>query len=107
METLERLRCWLDNPFNIVHQTKLPDMFDAEFTLRKSFVTTNGITLSIQMSGGHHCKVDESVEMWRCPPSPLLMAFGDGQDPYAFVPLDAVAGYIDSLESLGENHDYY
>jgi hypothetical protein len=106
MTTLERLKDWLLDTGNVVHQTKLPDMFDAEFTLRKSFVTANGITLSIQMSGGHHCKVDESVEMWRCPPSPLLMLYGDGQDPYAFVPLDVVAGYIDSLESLGENHDY-
>jgi hypothetical protein len=106
MTTLERLKAWLLDTGNFVHQTKLPDMFDAEFTLRKSFVTTNGITLSIQMSGGHHCVPNESVEMWRCPPSPLLMAFGDGHDPYSYVPLDVVAGYIDSLESLGDNHDY-
>ena len=106
METLKRLKKWLLDTSNIVHQTKPPDSFDVEFALRKSFVTTNGIPLSIQMSGGHHCKVDESVELWRCPPSPLLMSYGDGQDPYSYVPLDVVAGYIDSLESLGEHHDY-
>lgn len=106
MPTLNRLKGWLGNPANIVTHTKVPDAFDVEFALRKSFVTTNGITLSIQMSGGHHCKVDESVEMWFCPPSPLLILYGDGQDPYSYVPLDVVAGYIDSLESLGENHDY-
>ena len=106
MSTLERLRCWLDNPANILGRDKLPTAFNGDFVRRTSFVTTNGITLSIQMSGGHHCKLDESVEMWHCPRSPLLMLYGDGQDPYAFVPLDVVAGYIDSLESLGENHDY-
>lgn len=105
METLDRLKGWLQAPANFVHQSKLTDSFD-DFVLRKSFTTTNGIDISIQMSGGHHCKVGESVEMWNCPASPLLMAFGDGQDPYSYVPLDVVAGYIDSLESLGNNHDY-
>ena len=106
METINRLKDWLQAPANFRHQSKLPDAFDVKFILRKSFTTTNGIDISIQMSGGHHCKVGESVEMWNCPASPLLMAFGDGQDPYSYVPLDVVAGYIDSLESLGDNHDY-
>jgi hypothetical protein len=97
MNTLERLKGWLANEGMLT----LPML-----KIRPYFRTTNGINISIQMSSKHHCKVDESVEMWNCPPSPLLMAFGDGQDPYAYVPLDVVAGYIDSLESLGENHDY-
>lgn len=100
MTTLERLKDWLLDTGNHKQRHKL------EFIRRKAFTTTNGITISIQMSGGHHCVVGESVEMWNCPPSPLLMLYGDGQDPYAYVPLDVVAGYIDSLESLGENHDY-
>lgn len=106
MTTLNRLKGWLGNPANIVHQTKLPDSFDVEFALRKSFTTTNGITLSIQMSRAHHCEMHKSVELWNCPPSPLLMAYGDGTDPYSYVPLEVVAGYIDSIESLGDNHDY-
>jgi len=106
METLKRLKKWLYDPANILGQDKLPTAFGGDFVRRKKFVTANGITLSIQMSAAHNCVVDESVEMWNCPPSPLLMAFGDGQDPYAYVPLDVVAGYIDSLESLGTNHDY-
>jgi len=106
MTTLNRLKGWLGNPANIATQSRLPTSFYGELIRRKKFVTANGITISIQMSAAHNCKVNESVEMWNCPPSPLLMAFGDGQDPYAYVPLDVVAGYIDSLESLGDNHDY-
>jgi hypothetical protein len=106
MKTLKRLTDWLLDTGNYAKQSKLPMAFDGEIILRKAFTTANGITLSIQMSVGHHCVCGESVEMWKCPPSPLLMAFGDGRVPYAYVPLDVVAGYIDSLESLGENHDY-
>jgi hypothetical protein len=106
METLNRLKAWLKDDANVVHHTKLPDAFDAEFALRKAFITTNGIAISIQMSKGHNCVPNESVEMWNCPPSPLLMLYGDGEDPYAYVPLEVVAGYIYSLETLGDNHDY-
>ena len=106
MTTLERLQAWLADEANVSQHTKMPKMFDAEFILRKAFVTTNGITISIQMSYGHRCLPNASVEMWNCPPSPLLMLYGDGEDPYAYVPLEVVAGYIDSLETLGENHDY-
>ena len=106
MTTLERLKAWLRDTGNHTERHKLPTAFDGELIRRKAFITTNGIDISIQMSAAHNCVVGESVEMWRCPASPLLMAFGDGQDPYAYVPLDVVAGYIDSLESLGDNHDY-
>ena len=106
MNTLERLKDWLLDTGNITTRSKIPTAFNGELIRRKKFVTTNGITISIQMSAAHHCVCGESVEMWNCPPSPLLMAFGDGQDPYSYVPLDVVAGYIDSLESLGDNHDY-
>lgn len=106
MTTLERLKNWLADTHNIVYQTDRSPYPSGPFLLRKNFTTANGITISIQMSGGHHCTPNESVEVWKCPPSPLLMAYGDGQDPYSYVPLDVVAGYIDSLESLGDNHDY-
>jgi hypothetical protein len=101
METLNRLKGWLGNPANIT------DRFGTTgFLRRKRFVTKNGISISIQMSKAHHCTPNESVEMWTCPPSPLLMAYGDGTEPYPYVPLEVVAGYIDSLETLGDNHDY-
>jgi len=106
MSTLERLKTWLDDPANVIDRHKLSMHLPSEFALRKAFDTNNGISMSIQMSGGHHCTLGATVELWHCPPSPLLMNYGDGQDPYAHVPLDVVAGYIDSLESLGKNHDY-
>jgi hypothetical protein len=106
MDTLERLKDWLLDTGNYVQRGKLPTAFDGELIRRTRFVTKNGIAISLQMSAAHHCVCGESVEMWNCPPSPLLMLYGDGHDPYAYVPLDVVAGYIDSLESLGENHDY-
>ena len=106
MDTLERLKDWLLDTGNYVQRSKLPTAFDGELIRRTRFVTKNGITISLQMSAAHNCVCGESVEMWNCPPSPLLMLYGDGQDPYAYVPLDVVAGYIDSLESLGDNHDY-
>jgi hypothetical protein len=100
MSTLERLNDWLKD------SAYLAGVSTTLFERRKAFRTTNGIYISIQMSRGHYCVVGESAELWNCPPSPLLMSYGDGQDPYEYVPLDVVAGYIDSLESLGENHDY-
>lgn len=106
MTTLTRLIEWLADEANVNTQHKLSNLPNADFILRKAFVTTNGIAISIQMSMGHHSAPNESVEMWNCPPSPLLMNYGDGEDPYSYVPLEVVAGYIDSLESLGENHDY-
>ena len=106
MNTLTRLTEWLADEANVNTRQKIHATVEADFILRKAFVTTNGITISIQMSMGHHSTPNESVEMWNCPPSPLLMLYGDGEDPYSYVPLEVVAGYIDSLETLGENHDY-
>ena len=106
MNTLTRLTEWLADEANVNTRQKIHATVEADFILRKAFVTTNGITISIQMSYGHRCLPNASVEMWNCPPSPLLMLYGDGEDPYSYVPLEVVAGYIDSLETLGENHDY-
>lgn len=109
MPTLERLRAWLADESNWVskrHDSILrTDTFDFS-GVRKPFITTNGISISIQQSATHYCNNENEVEMWHCPHSPLLMRYGDAQDPYAYVPLEVCAGYIDSLESLGDNHEY-
>lgn len=96
--TLDRLKAWLADEEHM--HVKPASTHLSEFIKRKPFITKNGYEISIQMSGAHHCVPGESVEMWYCPHSPLLMAYGDGFDPYAYVPLEVVAGYIDSLESL-------
>jgi len=105
--TLQRLRAWLNDSSNFIGQ------FDH---VRCRFVTTNGKTISIQMSEYHYCGMRRlfsdcdpdtarktgdcnTVEMWSCPHSELLAPYGDGSDPYAYVPLEVVASYIDELES--------
>lgn len=108
--TLARLKAWLADPSNELRRGELAmwqplGTNDLTYTcLRKHFVTANGIEVSIQQSGTHYCSNENEVEMWSCPHSPLLMAYGDGNDaPYAYVPLEVVAGYIDALESTDEN----
>lgn len=102
MNTLERIQAWLDNPVN--RHTDMPASIElypdrpSRTILRSPFVTNNGITVSIQQGATHYCTHD-SVEMWNCPHHELLAPYGDGDDPYARVPLDVVAQYIDALES--------
>ena len=106
--TLDRLKAWLADEANIHHKHDYSDDImrgaitnGMHYTcLRHRFVTRNGYKISIQQSGTHYCNNENEVEMWHCPPSPLLMNYGEGSDPYAYVPLEVVAGYIDSLESL-------
>jgi hypothetical protein len=106
--TLARLKAWLADEGNyarekVVFDSPLPNLYnDMGYTvIRKRFITRNGYEISIQQSGTHYCRDENEVELWYCPPSPLLLAYGGGDDdPYAYVPLEVVAGYIDSLESL-------
>ena len=103
--TLERLKAWLADDANVSYKREYDDDHPLLYNhmryycIRNQFVTRNGYSISIQQSGAHYCSEDE-VEMWCCPHSPLLAPYGDGEDPYANVPLEVVAGYIDSLESL-------
>lgn len=106
--TLARLKAWLTDPANVMMRKPLvmPNSRrnNMDYTcLRKRFVTANGLEISIQQSGTHYCSNENEVEMWHCPHNPLLMAYGEGDDVYAYVPLEVVAGYIDALESTDEN----
>lgn len=104
--TLDRLKAWLADEANIHTKHELdhglPSLYNnLPYTcIRHRFVTRNGYKISIQQSGTHYCNNENEVELWHCPPSPLLVNYGNGEDPYAYVPLEIVAGYIDSLESL-------
>lgn len=104
--TLDRLKAWLADEGNFEYKREFSDGYSNPYNelqyhaIRKRFMTSNGYEISIQQSGGHYCKDETEVEMWCCPHSPLLIPYGDGTDPYAYVPLEVVAGYIDSLESL-------
>lgn len=106
--TLDRLKAWLADDANKAYFREYADLPSGTLStngmryscIRHPFITRNGYSISIQQSGAHYCNNENEVEMWNCPPSPLLMNYGDGEDPYAYVPLEVVAGYIDSLESL-------
>lgn len=60
----------------------------------------DGTTASIQYGATHYCDgtddKPESVEMWRCPHHPALDPYGDGEYPYANVPIDVVGRYIEA-----------
>jgi hypothetical protein len=102
MTTIERIQAWLDNPVNRETDSPLairsydPNKPD-RIILRSHFVTNNGFRISIQQGATHYCTFD-SVELWSCPHRPILDPYGDGEDPYARVPLSVVAAYIDELE---------
>lgn len=103
--TLDRLKAWLADEGNFARDKAelvlpSPNNHMEYFVVRKRFVTRNGYRISIQQSGTHYCGSKNEVELWKCPHNPILMAYGDGETPYAYVPLEIVAGYIDSLESL-------
>ena len=114
MDTLTRLISWLADHGNFaVGPTKTPtDVHHFSrnglnfIGVRRPFVTRNGISISIQQSSTHYCNDGSEVELWGCPPNPIIAPYGNGEDPYTFVPLEIVAGYIDSLESLGDNHEH-
>lgn len=97
--TEQRIREWLADPANIHWQSPavFPERGFENITLRNRFVTTNGIKISIQQSATHYCDA-ASVEMWCCPHRPVLDPYGDGENPYGWVPLDVVAQYVDELE---------
>lgn len=102
MNTIERVQAWLDNPVNRHSDTRLAIDADPNkpdrIILRSYFITSNGITISIQQGATHYCTHD-SVELWDCPHHPILDPYGDGQDPYPRVPIPVVAAYIDALEA--------
>lgn len=106
--TLDRLKAWLADEGNFLRKTpypgdlRIPGHWNGipHTGVRRVFVTANGYEISIQQSASHYCSDENEVEMWHCPPSPLLALYGDGDDPYAHVPLEVVAGYIDSIETL-------
>lgn len=104
--TLDRLKAWLADEANYSGEKHPLEPAPYAYNglpysvIRKRFVTANGYQISIQQSGSHYCKDETEVELWACPHSLILMAYGNGEDPYPNVPLEVVAGYIDALESL-------
>lgn len=100
VHTLATLKAWLADPTNFMHSRRWVDAHPNPFTVtgvRNPFVLFNGMKVSIQQSAGHFCKED-TVEIWTCPPSPLLEAYWEESVPYACVPLTVVVDYLNEQE---------
>jgi hypothetical protein len=98
--TEKRVRDFLADTNHMELDTKSISPYNGfdRMIIRRVFVTTKGNCISIQQSASHHCD-ENSVEMWQCPHRPILDEYGDGESPYAYVPIEVVAKYIDELES--------
>jgi len=61
----------------------------------------DGFTLSVQASEHHYCDPRTNngpynkVEVWRCGAPSQFSEYGDGEDPYGYVPIDLVCQVID------------
>jgi hypothetical protein len=112
MRTLITLLEWLaDERFDNLQRPREP--FEEKYretnrptyrVLRHRLCLNSGDTISLQYSQTHYCNgtntMPDSFELWCCPPSILLDGFGSEDDPYAFVPLNVVVAYIDSLGGI-------
>lgn len=102
--TLESLKAWLADDSNfIAGKHKLNDQNWARndvnyYGVRRPFTCSNNLTASIQQSATHYCTPD-SVEMWCCQHHNMLTPYGDGDNPYARVPLTVVVDYLNWLET--------
>ena len=71
--------------------------------VRHPLILNSGDTISLQYSNTHYCAgtdtVPTSMELWNCPDSPILGPH-DPSDPYAYVELDTIVEYIDSLGGI-------
>ena len=61
----------------------------------------DGSTMSVQASECHYCQPRSNtgpythVEVWRCGSPEAWSEYGDGGDPYAYLPIEMVAQEID------------
>lgn len=62
----------------------------------------DGYSLSVQASEYHYCTPRRNsgpythVEVWHCGSPEILDEYGNGDDPYAYVPIEIVAELIDN-----------
>jgi hypothetical protein len=100
--TLKRLREFLADDGNFRFKKPAEGFMHTTafsyYGVRKPFVLANGDTISVQQSATHYTHSVDQVEMWHCPHHPLLDSYGTGEDPYAYVPVDVCAAYIDAVE---------
>lgn len=68
----------------------------------------DGTTLSVQASENHYSQPRENhgpytqVEVWCCGEVPAWAEYGDGEDPYAYLPIELVVEEIDRRGGFAE-----
>ncbi len=96
MTTLEKLQMHLISP--AIHQ-HLPGHFHKE--VAASVRCADGTTMSVQASEHAYCSPRTNfgpytqVEVWRCGEVPAWAEYGDGEEPYAYLPIELVVEEID------------
>ena len=69
---------------------------------------SDGFSMSVQASESHYSEPRTNqgpyskVEVWLCGEVPEWSEYGDGEDPYAFVPIELVAQLIDHHGGIKE-----
>jgi len=100
--TAERLHYHMENEDNIASRTPFKLRGFDFAVVRRSFVTKNGVKLSIQQGASHYCnKKQNQYELGFVPFSKLLEPYGSEEDPiFGYVPEEVVIAYIDEIESI-------
>lgn len=96
----KRIRDFLADERNIDSKSEYPYNRNG-FThrmLRRPFICTNGIAVSIQQGATHYVNGPEEVELWYGGHSAFLEPYGTGEDPYGYVPIPICALHIAVLE---------
>ena len=103
MTTLEKLQMHLVSP--TIHQ--LPSGYcykEVALPVR----CTDGTTMSVQASENHYCCPWDNlgpyteVEVWHCGEVPAWAEYGDGEQPYAYLPIELVVEEIDRRGGFAE-----
>ena len=96
MNTLEKLQQHLAAP--VIHQT------EGGYEYKEVAVPVkcaDGTTMSVQASEHHYSEPRENqgpytqVEVWYCGEVAAWAYYGDGEDPYAYLPIELVVEEID------------
>jgi hypothetical protein len=94
MNTLEKLQAHLATPVTPGRKYDYKD-------LAEPVRCKDGSTMSVQASHTHYCTPRDDVgpythvEVWRCGSPAAWSEYGDGEEPYAYLPIELVAEEID------------
>lgn len=103
MTTLEKLQMHLASP--TIHQSS-SGYFHKD--VAPPVRCADGTTMSVQASRSHYCSPRENsgpyteVEVWNCGEVPAWAEYGDGEDPYAYLPIELVVEEIDRRGGFAE-----